>query len=53
MIGDCGGRWWGEDDGGAKGNGLELLVCVLMLVVGVCVGLNPHITHCTSAPARA
>ena len=52
MIGDCGERWWDEDDGGVKRNGLELLVCVVMLVVGVCVGLNPHITHCTCAPMR-
>ena len=54
MIGDFGGgEWWDDDDGVVNGNGRPLLVCVMVLVVGVCVGLNPHISHCTCAPARA
>ena len=33
--------------------GCGLLVCLFSIVVGVCVGLNPHISHCRCAPARA
>ena len=44
--------WWDDNDGRVHGEGLMLLVCVLVKVVGVCVGLNPHIS-CTCAPAHA
>ena len=55
VIGDCGMGWRWGDGGEVKGNGLgrTLLVIVLGVVVGVCVGLNPHISHCMCAPARA
>ena len=57
MSGDEGGRgadWtrWDDDGGGVKGNGGTLLVGGFVVVVGVCVGLNPHISHCRCAPVR-
>ena len=53
MIGDCCDGVSEDDEGGAKGNARTLLVGVFVVVVGVCVGLNPHISHRTCAPARA
>ena len=53
MIGDCGEGWCDDEDGGVKGKGLMLPVFVFVIVVGVCVGSNPHISHRTCAPARA
>ena len=50
MVGDfvC-----GVDDDGVWDMGCGLLVCLFSIVVGVCVGLNPHISHCTCTPACA